>query len=206
MSTDYITEKKVPIAALHGTLLSNEGVHVHKVESERYIILTDGESYLHARQCPDGELRFSRYGGNMPGFILGTISRLFDTEIYSEYCPQYWGFSTKQEWDAAFREIDADYLHESYLKIQKFLRGDPVDIRPDTIQMVRVLIAKELVEADPSLLLPENEARLMTSIETIYSDRHVTRIKIPEDQMQRIQAMTDADALLFADAKQSDPW
>jgi hypothetical protein len=35
-----------------------------------------------------------------PGGILKAISEVFDTEIYSEHEPQFWGFDTEEEWEA----------------------------------------------------------------------------------------------------------
>jgi hypothetical protein len=204
MSTDFVTEKKVSIAVLHGTSLSNEGIRVHKVECETYLIMTDGQNYLHAYQAPNGQLGFTRFGENMPGYILGTISRLFDTEIFSEYCPQFWGYDTNEEWEASSEEMAAAGRHEFYVEIQKILRGEPVDVDPETIWMTKAQIAKELVGVDPSLLLAENEALLMAKIEGIYDERRVVRVTLSKDQAQRIESTTLADAWIFADAKRSD--
>ena len=83
----------------------------------------------------------------------------FDTYIVSEHQPQYWGFETQEEWDAAEKR-SREFEKEFYVQIMKYLRGQPNDIRPGTIGMIKAGIAKKLVEEDPVLLAPKNKDRL----------------------------------------------
>ena len=39
--------------------------------------------------------------GNNPVFILSAVCQAFDTHIFSEYEPKFWGFDTQEEWDEA---------------------------------------------------------------------------------------------------------
>ena len=34
-----------------------------------------------------------------PRHIIKAIEQAFDTEIFSEHEPQFWGFATQEEWD-----------------------------------------------------------------------------------------------------------
>jgi hypothetical protein len=50
----------------------------------------------------------------------------------------------------------------------KYLRGQPNDIRPGAIGMIKAGIAKKLVEEDPVLLAPKNKDRLLRKIKSKY--------------------------------------
>jgi hypothetical protein len=51
----------------------------------------------------------TRYAPNGdPGKILNALANVFDTDIVSEYEPQYWGFDTQEEWDAAMERFTAE--------------------------------------------------------------------------------------------------
>jgi hypothetical protein len=50
-------------------------------------------------------VRLTRYGGNDPGKILKALANVFDTDIASEYEPQYWGFDTQEEWERAWTSL-----------------------------------------------------------------------------------------------------
>ena len=44
----------------------------------------------------------SCYGANAPSRILEAIATTFDTEIFSEHEPQFWGFTSQEELDAIY--------------------------------------------------------------------------------------------------------
>jgi len=62
--------------------------------------LSDGANYLWVNADEEGNvIQMARYGPfNMVGAILAAIYETFGVDIFSEYEPQYWGFSTQQEW------------------------------------------------------------------------------------------------------------
>jgi hypothetical protein len=65
-------------------------------------MLTDGRNYLWVYIDDDGFVSFTRYAPNgNPGKILSAVDEAFETYIASEYEPQYWGFDTEEEWEAA---------------------------------------------------------------------------------------------------------
>src|SRR5262249_53321414 len=71
--------------------------------------LTDGVNFLWVLIDPNGFTQsFTRYAGNVTDKILAAISKAFDVDIVSEHEPQYWGFKSYEEWDAAWEEMEAD--------------------------------------------------------------------------------------------------
>jgi hypothetical protein len=185
MSTDYMPLKKVPARELFDGRLQEFGVreHVNDDTDERKRCLTDGRNYLWLYVTDDGFVGcLSRYGGNAPQKILGAIAEAFDTDIVSEHQPQFWGFDTQEEWDAAMAEMSRKTDEDYHAELIKYLAGEPNDIRPGTIGMTQAEIAKGLVEKDSSLLLPENRDRLLKEMRSIYDRDHAVVIKLtPED-------------------------
>jgi hypothetical protein len=79
----------------------------------------------------------------------------------SEYEPQFWGYDTQEEWDAALDAISKEYREKFQMELLKFLKGEPHDITPGTVGMAEAENAKKLVEEDPALLLPTNKSKLL---------------------------------------------
>jgi hypothetical protein len=101
MSTDYRLEKDIDIDELFDGRLECFGIEELAVEGKTTVntrFLTDGENRLSVIGDANGFL-VTRFGTNNPNRILMAISRIFDTQIYSEYEPQFWGFSSQDEWD-----------------------------------------------------------------------------------------------------------
>jgi hypothetical protein len=110
-------------------------------------------------------------GSGDPGTILSAIAEEFDTDIVSEHEPQYWGFQTQDEWDAAWEQMQLEHREKFHLELMKYLRGEPNDIRRGTVGMIQAEIAKELVEKDPTLLLLTNKDKLRNEINTVERSR-----------------------------------
>jgi hypothetical protein len=107
MSTCYYLIKKVPAADLLDGRLEEFGVSWGTSEDtssekhEAFKWLTDGHNYLSLSINDDGFIgTLERRGANAPGKILNAIAEAFDTDIVSEYEPQFWGFDTQEGWDA----------------------------------------------------------------------------------------------------------
>ena len=49
--------------------------------------------------------------------------------------------------------------------------------------MCEAVIARTLVEKDPSLLLPSNKDKLLNDIRSIYENEHVVRVTRSEEDM-----------------------
>jgi hypothetical protein len=149
--------------------------------SDSWRCLTDGHNYLWAHADSDGKLEnIRRSGPTAPGRILGAIAESFETEIFSEYEPQYWGFATEEEWDQAWAEIDKKHEAEFHADIINFVKGEPNEIRPGTIGMIKAEIAKDITTKDPSLLSPEKKPELMAAIERVYDADHAVVVKLSE--------------------------
>ena len=99
MSTDYRLEKSVRAADILDGRLMAFGVQEQICEftTETSKCLTDGRNYIWL-YIDDGGLvgSLSRFGANAPSKILEAIATSFDTDIFSEYEPQFWGFDSKK--------------------------------------------------------------------------------------------------------------
>jgi hypothetical protein len=85
------------------------------------------------------------------GKIMIAIYEAFDVDIVSEYQPEFWGFDTREAWDAAMEEMGRKQFHAEILK---YLREEPHGIRRGTIGMIHAKIAKKLVKKDPCPTTP----------------------------------------------------
>ena len=183
MSADFRPLTKILACQLFDGRLEEFDVYEHVkpdwTTSDRRC-LTDGRNnYLWVYIDDDGSTSFTRYFPNGdPSEILKAVGEVFDTHIVSEYEPQYWGFETQAEWEAAQKQLGrelrrADQKFE--FELLKYARGEPSGIKPGTHEETKAKIAKKLVEDDPTLLLEVNRARLRSEIKSIY-DREVVGV------------------------------
>jgi hypothetical protein len=185
MSTDYILSKKVSSCDLLCGRLATFGIreHVSSDTTERSRCLTDGRNYLWVYLTEHGFVGcLSRYGANAPGKILAAISEAFETDVFSEHEPQYWGFDTQEEWHAACKKMNDQVRDQFYAALRAYIQGEPNDIKPGTIGETKAKIAKKLVENDAALLQPENKDRLLSEMDAIYDRDYAVVITLgPED-------------------------
>jgi hypothetical protein len=183
MSTDFSLSKKVSASELFGAELEKFEVreHVTPETSEQIRCLTDGRNYLWVHLTEDRFVScLSRYGLNAPGKILNAIAEALETEIFSEYEPQFWGFDTQEEWDAAMKEMSDRHQQEFYADMCAYVRGEPNDIRPGTVGEIKAKTAKKLVEEDANLI--GDKDKLLAEIDAIYQRDHAVVITLgPED-------------------------
>jgi hypothetical protein len=188
MSTDFLTVKKIAVRDLFDGRLKEFGVREHvkpDETSKTRRCLTDGRNYVWVYVDDEGSVAMiSRYGlANAPQKILRAIAEAFDTDIVSEYQPQFWGFDTQEEWDTAMEEMSREDDERLYTNIVKYVRGEPNDIRARTIGWFKAEIAKRLAEDDSTLLLPENKDRFLAEVNAIYERDHTVRVKLSDEQM-----------------------
>ncbi len=199
MSTDYVTVERISFADVFDGRLKRFGVeeHIHKDASDIYRCLTDGRNYLWAYATSDEILGgFERCGANAPGRILEAIAETFDTDIFSEHEPQFWGFDNQEEWDLALKEMAQEHDDEFYTEIIRYVAGEKNDLTPGTIGMIKADIAKDLVAETPRLVLPEKKTELMAAIDQIYQADHAVVIKLDDVQIAAAEmAMTHEDDL-----------
>jgi hypothetical protein len=181
MSTCYALTRKVRAADFLDGRLEAFGVceHVAKNTTATAKCLTDGQKYLWMYVDEAGFVsRLTRYGANAPAKILQAIATAFDTDIFSEHEPQYWGFNSQQEWDAALQQIARKDEDAFYTELIKFICGQSADIREGTVGWIEAQIAKDLVNDDPQLTLPDERERLMNAIKVVYDRDHAVHIKL----------------------------
>ena len=185
MSTDFNFSRELTAHDLFGERLNRFGIreHVTSDTDERKRCLTDGRNYLWVYLTEDGLVGcLSRYGANAPRKILSAIAETFDTEIFSEYEPDYWGYDTQEEWDDAMKKIADPHREEFYVDICAYVKGGLNNIRPHTIGEIKAQIAKNLVEKDRALLEPQNKEKPLVEVEAIYDRDHAVCIQVgPED-------------------------
>ena len=186
MSTDYRPLTDIVAADVFDGRLEIFGIHEHLNENttETRRVLTDGRNYLWVFVTNGLAKGFTRNAGSgNPDKILNAIAKAFDVGIVSEYEPQFWGFNTKEEWNAAWDAMAKEDAEEFHTQILKFLNGEPHDIRPGTIGMQQAEIAKKLVEEDPTLLLPTNKSKLRDAIKAIDERDHVVTVTLGTDDL-----------------------
>jgi hypothetical protein len=105
MSTHFRPLSSVHIAdLLNGRLNVREHDTFDRQNDTFRKCLTDGENFLWVSFDSEGFVTsFTRYAPNgSPREMLRMIEEAFGLVIASEYEPQYWGFNTELEWDAAW--------------------------------------------------------------------------------------------------------
>jgi len=189
MSTSYGTMpvQKIRAADLLDRRLEELGVREQPSEdtTDKKKCLTDGRNYLWIYVDDDGFVnRLVRYASNgSPYEILRVIEQAFDTEIFSEHQPQYWGFDSEQAWDAWMEEGNRKAIDEFYGELIKFASGHANNIRAGTIGCIQAEIAKKLITNDPRLLLPEERNRLMENVEAIWQKDHCVTVTLSEEDV-----------------------
>ena len=140
----------------------------------------------------DGAVEFfTRYGRNDAVAILAAVAEAFETEIFSEDEPQFWGFDTQEEWDAALDKFNKMGEEKFYAQLLKYLNGEPDhDISPGTIGETEAQIAQKLVAETPELMSPQNKDRLLSAIEQVYDREHAVYITLTDEQVALAKLMS----------------
>src|SRR5262249_35520411 len=128
MSTCYAPFNKIRAGDLFDGRLEKFGVHEQLTNdtTKKRKCLTDGRNYLWVSINDAGFVgNITRYGANAPSKILIVIAETFDTDIFSEYEPQYWDFDTKEEWDAWQEKLAKENDEKFHAELLKYLRGKP---------------------------------------------------------------------------------
>src|SRR4051812_16509239 len=169
MSTDYRPLGQLFISDLLDGRLEVYGIKEHS-NAEESCCLFDSASYVHVHET-DGKVEsFSRYAGNNADYILSSVSEAYGLRIVSEYEPEYWGFDTQAEWDAAWAAMAKKDEEKHYLNLIRYVRGEPTDIIPGTVGHLQAEIAKELVSAEPNLSDADMRDALLARVKEGYHD------------------------------------
>jgi Integrase core domain len=131
--------------------------------------LTDGRNFLWVYGNEKGLVsRFTRRGMmNAPQRILQAICDEFDVDIVSEYEPEFWGYETKEEWEAAWAAIAEKDEQSFYNEVVKFVRGEGHEIGPGSIGMIKAEIAKRLIAESPDLLAEDKRPDLIKAVNLV---------------------------------------
>jgi hypothetical protein len=124
-----------------------------------------------------------------PWRILRAIADEFGVRIVSEHEPEYWGFETKEEWDAAWGAIAQESEKNFYNEVAKFVRGERHDIRPGTIGMIKAEIAKRLIADSPDLLAEDKRPELIKAVNLIYERDHAVTVQLSETDLAVIRML-----------------
>lgn len=108
MSTDYRLEKCVRAADVLDGRLTAFGVweQLSEYATEESKCLTDGRNCIWLYINDGGFVcSLSAYVASSPSRILRAISTVFDTEIFSEHEPQFYGCDSEEELQAAMDQM-----------------------------------------------------------------------------------------------------
>jgi hypothetical protein len=186
MSTTYSLRDKLLMASLFGNQLERYGIVEEPVPGttwERHRLLTQGNNSIWVDADDDGYVSYLKHSGYPPFRILDAICEEFETTIYSEFHPQFWGFDTDEEWEAAMRELDREDEERFYTDIIKFLVGQEHGIKSGTVGMIQAKIAQELVLLRPELTRLDKKNELLAAINDAYNLDHAVFIEIDKEML-----------------------
>lgn len=150
MSLDFRTEKMISMTDLFDGRLSAYGVVEHcgsKWASRGSRCLTDGENYVWVSPTKFVGATYvsdlSAYGENCPDRILNAIAEAFNTEIFDEDQPQFWGFETQEELYARIESGAKKSLEEKRADLIKFLESLDGARYPEDVELIKQLVAAE---------------------------------------------------------------
>lgn len=134
---------------------------------------------------------------NAPHLIFEAIAKAFDTDIFSEYEPQFWGYETREEWDVAHAKLNAKlnqkFADEFYGDLMKYLRGEPNVFKSGTNGMIKGKIAKDLVAENDGLLSPDRRQELMDKIDRVYEADHAVIVRLSDEEIAFAELFAAAD-------------
>jgi hypothetical protein len=199
MSTSYASLEPIRMADLFDGHLDTFGVHEHytKETTPNQRCVTDGRNFLWVNSDEQGLVScFSRYGGNAPQRILSAVAEEFGVQIVSEHEPEFWGFKTMEEWDAAQAAAAEKHQQEFYDDAVRFATGESHNIRPDTNGMIIAEIAKRLIAESPDLAAKDKRPELIKAVERIYDRDHKVFVKLSDEDLAfATMAVTPEDDL-----------
>ena len=105
---------------------------------------------------------------------MAALAEACETEIVSEYEPQYWGFETQEQWDEYEEKRFTTHLKEFKADVVKYVHGEPHNIGPKTIGMAIADRVKDLVAGRPELLAVGNESELEAVVDNVFSANAAT--------------------------------
>jgi hypothetical protein len=97
MSIDFIPDTRILISDLFDGRLNKYGIRCATKNGKGYLFDKAGSVTVYGNK-DNLVLSFTSYGFSNPIDILLAIQTEFQTKLFSENEPQYWGFDTVDEW------------------------------------------------------------------------------------------------------------
>jgi hypothetical protein len=192
MSTDYRPLNDIPYDNLFDGRLEKHDVR-EELRSDttierRYLSGRDG--ILIAFREGNGGSSFSHPSfGPMPWTVFDALAAEFKAELVSEHDHRYWGFDTADEWGAFNDKLAKEGEDKFYNNVLRYVRGEPNDLLPGTIGMIKANIAKTLIEGDRSLAEPGNRDALLQGVERVYLEKHAVSVRLTDDDLAAVEML-----------------
>ena len=115
MSIDFILDKRMRVEDLFSGRLKKYGItecFVRDKDINARVLIDENENCVWVYFNNEGWVScLSRYAGSRAAHTFEAIVTEFDLMIFSEHEPQYWGFKTHEEWDAAIEAQSRPHTH-----------------------------------------------------------------------------------------------
>jgi hypothetical protein len=98
MSIDFISDTRIAISDLFDGRLEKYGIWGATKNGNGHLFDKTGSVTVYGDD-DNSAFSFTSYGFSDPTNILVAIQNEFQTRLFSENEPQYWGFGTVEEWE-----------------------------------------------------------------------------------------------------------
>jgi hypothetical protein len=171
LSTDYRPLSPIRMDDLFDGRLSQYGVYEGDDPecTARNRLLSDGTSSLWV-SCNEARLvsLVTSCAGNKVERIVRAVEHAFQTTLVSEYQPEYWGYSSREECDEAWERIYRKHRDSFYAQLMAAVAGRSVEFEVHTVSNALVQLAKGLLDQEPKLAFPaQRDALLTTMLEVV---------------------------------------
>jgi len=80
---------------------------------------------------------------------------------------------------------------EFYADLLKFLSDQPCGIKPGTIGECKARIAKQLVQEEPGLIMPERQDEFLDRVKAIYERDHAIVVTLSDEEIASVRKLAD---------------
>jgi hypothetical protein len=191
MSKDYRTAQNIKMADLFDGRMEKYGIteELDSPRTSKSRCLRHGENSLWVNaDATGGVSELTSYSTNDPTNILHAVAQKFDTEIWTEDEPQFWGFATQGEMDRWHMDGAKAEQGEFYQNIRLYVATGTHSYQQGSPGQVDIKIAKELIDRNPELIYPENKEKLFEGINGEIMNRYKEEMKPSEEEQARIYA------------------
>ncbi len=153
--------------------------------------LTDGHNSLWVYANDEGVITTMSRGRlkDLAEAIVGRIIHAFNVEIANSQDPQYYGYGSQEEMDAAEKKAVRKARDKFYPELIAYVRGRRHGIRPGTVAEIYAQIGRDLAKADPTLLWRKNKDVLLDRVHETYSAEHSVVVTLSEEEIEEAVRM-----------------